>query len=41
VRRFTGEFAVKASAYFKHKVLNVYQLEGGIINYAKQIKEKT
>jgi UPF0176 protein len=40
VRRFTGEFAVKASAYFKHKDLNVYQLEGGIINYAKQIKEE-
>lgn len=30
----------KASAYFKHKGFqHVYQLEGGIINYAKQIKE--
>ena len=28
----------KASAYFKHKGFkNVYQLEGGIINYARQI----
>ncbi len=31
----------KASAYFKHQGFkNVYQLEGGIINYAKQIKEQ-
>lgn len=31
----------KASAYFKHKGFkNVFQLEGGIINYAKQIKEE-
>lgn len=31
----------KASAYFKHQGFkNVFQLEGGIINYAKQIKEK-
>ena len=31
----------KASAYFKHQGFkNVYQLEGGIINYAKQIKEE-
>ncbi len=31
----------KASAYFKHKGFkNVYQLEGGIIQYAKQIKEE-
>lgn len=31
----------KASAYFKHQGFkNVYQLEGGIIQYAKQIKEK-
>jgi UPF0176 protein len=31
----------KASAFFKHKGFkNVYQLEGGIINYAKQIKEE-
>ena len=31
----------KASAYFKHHGFkNVYQLEGGIINYAKQIKEE-
>lgn len=30
----------KASAYFKHQGFkNVFQLEGGIINYAKQIKE--
>ncbi|POR26085.1 sulfurtransferase [Flavobacterium columnare] len=30
----------KASAYFKHQGFkNVYQLEGGIINYARQIKE--
>lgn len=29
----------KASAYFKHKGFrNVYQLEGGIINYARQIQ---
>ena len=29
----------KASAYFKHKGLkNVYQLEGGIIEYARQVK---
>jgi len=31
----------KASAYFKHQgFMNVYQLEGGIIQYAKQIKEE-
>ena len=31
----------KASAYFKHQGFkNVYQLEGGIINYAKQIQEE-
>ncbi len=31
----------KASAYFKHQGFkNVYQLEGGIINYAKQIEEE-
>jgi UPF0176 protein len=31
----------KASAYFKHQGFkNVYQLEGGIINYAKQIKDE-
>lgn len=31
----------KASAYFKHKGFkNVYQLEGGIINYARQVEEK-
>ncbi len=31
----------KASAYFKHKGFErVYQLEGGIINYAKQVKEQ-
>jgi UPF0176 protein len=31
----------KASAYFKHQGFkNVYQLEGGIINYARQIKEE-
>lgn len=31
----------KASAYFKHKGFqNVYQLEGGIIEYTRQIKEK-
>nr|WP_294934650.1 rhodanese-related sulfurtransferase [uncultured Flavobacterium sp.] len=31
----------KASAYFKHQGFkNVYQLEGGIIQYAKQIKEE-
>ena len=30
----------KASAYFKHKgYQNVYQLEGGIIEYAKQVKK--
>ena len=30
----------KASAYFKHKgFLNVFQLEGGIIEYAKQVKQ--
>ena len=29
----------KASAYFKHKGFqNVYQLEGGIIEYARQVK---
>ena len=29
----------KASAYFKHKgFMNVFQLEGGIIEYAKQVK---
>lgn len=31
----------KASAYFKHKGFkNVYQLEGGIINYARQVASK-
>jgi UPF0176 protein len=31
----------KASAWFKHKGFKkVYQLEGGIINYARQVKEK-
>ena len=31
----------KASAYFKHQGFkNVFQLEGGIINYAKQIKDE-
>ncbi len=31
----------KASAYYKHKGFkNVYQLEGGIINYVRQVKEK-
>jgi len=31
----------KASAYFKHKGFkNVYQLEGGIIEYVRQIKEE-
>ena len=31
----------KASAYFKHKGFkNVFQLEGGIIEYARQVKEK-
>lgn len=31
----------KASAYFKHKGFkNVYQLEGGIIEYARQVKEQ-
>ena len=31
----------KASAYFKHKGFqNVFQLEGGIIEYTRQIKEK-
>jgi UPF0176 protein len=31
----------KASAYFKHQSFkNVFQLEGGIINYAKQIEEE-
>jgi len=31
----------KASAYFKHKGFkNVYQLEGGIIEYARQIKDQ-
>ncbi len=31
----------KASAYFKHKGFkNVYQLEGGIIEYARQVKDK-
>jgi UPF0176 protein len=31
----------KASAYYKHKGFkNVFQLEGGIINYVRQIKEK-
>lgn len=31
----------KASAYFKHKGFKrVYQLEGGIINYARQVEEK-
>ena len=32
----------KASAYFKHKGFkNVYQLEGGIIEYTRQIKEQS
>ncbi|MEM6844207.1 MAG: rhodanese-related sulfurtransferase [Bacteroidota bacterium] len=31
----------KASAYFKHKGFeHVYQLEGGIINYARQVKQQ-
>ncbi|RZV60363.1 MAG: rhodanese-related sulfurtransferase [Flavobacteriaceae bacterium] len=31
----------KASAYYKHKGFkNVYQLEGGIIDYARQVKNK-
>lgn len=31
----------KASAYYKHKGFeDVYQLEGGIINYARQVSEK-
>jgi UPF0176 protein len=31
----------KASAYYKHHGFkNVFQLEGGIINYAKQIQEQ-
>ncbi len=31
----------KASAYYKHKGFkNVYQLEGGIINYVRQVKEE-
>ncbi|MCH2225490.1 MAG: rhodanese-related sulfurtransferase [Crocinitomicaceae bacterium] len=31
----------KASAYFKHKgVKNVYQLEGGIIEYVRQVKQE-
>jgi UPF0176 protein len=31
----------KASAYYKHKGFeNVFQLEGGIINYARQVSEK-
>ena len=31
----------KASAYFKHKGFkNVYQLEGGIIEYVRQVKDK-
>ena len=31
----------KASAYFKHKGFkNVYQLEGGIIEYARQVKKQ-
>jgi UPF0176 protein len=31
----------KASAYYKHKGFkNVYQLEGGIIEYARQVKKK-
>ena len=31
----------KASAYLKHKGLkNVYQLEGGITEYSRQVKEK-
>ena len=31
----------KASAYFKHQGFkNVYQLEGGIIEYARQVKEE-
>ena len=32
----------KASAYFKHKGFeNVYQLEGGIIEYTRQVKDKS
>ena len=32
----------KASAYYKHKGFkNVYQLEGGIINYARQVGNET
>ena len=32
----------KASAYYKHKGFkNVYQLEGGIINYARQAESRT
>ena len=31
----------KASAYFKHKGFkNVYQLEGGIVEYVRQVKDK-
>lgn len=31
----------KASAYYKHKGFkNVYQLEGGIIEYTRQVREK-
>ena len=31
----------KASAYFKHKGFkNVFQLEGGIINYTKQVEQE-
>jgi UPF0176 protein len=31
----------KASAYFKHKGFeNVYQPEGGIIEYTRQVKKK-
>src|SRR5690606_2545350 len=31
----------KASAYYKHKGFkNVFQLEGGIINYVRQVEEK-
>jgi UPF0176 protein len=37
----TGGIREKASAYFKHKGFeNVYQLEGGIIEYTRQIKEE-
>jgi UPF0176 protein len=43
LRRFTAleECVEKASAYFKHKGFeNVYQPEGGIIEYTRQVKEE-